>query len=238
MRSDLSLWLSRARLSPTGGWKKKSNSQKAKQSRSIDFSLIRGGVITGRVTDARGRPVIGQAIMIALEDLEYPASSISEKLSLWSSLMGMSQTDDRGMYRIYGLPAGRYVVSLKEAVEFNRIFLSPRFTYAKGKVEKETFHPGVTSRDKASAVEVKEGHETTGVDIRLGVPTRTYKASGRIIDAETGKPVSSAIANYRVLSKDGMNPYLPTPARAVNSKGEFQLDLLSPGKYSAYATVR
>ena len=140
------------------------------------------------------------------------------------------------MYRIYGLPAGRYVVSLNATVELNRIFFSPRFTYAKSKVEKETFHPGVTSRDKASAVEVKEGYETTGIDIRLGVPTRTYKASGRIIDAETGKPVSAAIANYRILSRDVMNPYLPTPTRAVNSKGEFQLDLLLPGKYSAYAT--
>ena len=54
----------------------------------IDFSLIRGGVITGRVTDARGRPVIGQTIMIALEDGGYPTSRISETLSLWGSLTG------------------------------------------------------------------------------------------------------------------------------------------------------
>jgi plasmid stabilization system protein ParE len=34
----------------------------------IDFSLVRGGVITGRVTDADGAPVIGQRINLASAD--------------------------------------------------------------------------------------------------------------------------------------------------------------------------
>jgi hypothetical protein len=68
----------------------------------LDFALVRGGVITGRVTDADGRPVIEERVDV-----------ISADPSIWRphSPMGF-QTDDRGIYRIFGIPSGRYRVAM------------------------------------------------------------------------------------------------------------------------------
>ena len=66
---------------------------------AIDFNLAAGSVITGRVVGPDGRPLIEQRI--TLESLENKQT--------FGGLMGneMYRTDDRGIYRIYGLPAGR-----------------------------------------------------------------------------------------------------------------------------------
>src|SRR5262249_17345120 len=71
----------------------------------VDFAMVRGGVITGRVTDASGRPVIDQMVQLSMVDDQ------GRKHLLFGIAQSMHQTDDRGVYRIYGLRAGRYVVS-------------------------------------------------------------------------------------------------------------------------------
>src|SRR6185503_565636 len=74
---------------------------------NINFALVRGGVITGRITDGDGRPVIQQQVNI------YPASALDPTKGPPSQVFPAAgvQTDDRGMYRAYGLAAGRYKVS-------------------------------------------------------------------------------------------------------------------------------
>ena len=67
----------------------------------LDFSLTRGGVITGRVTDADGRPLIEQRLNIMRVDergQRVPGSYFNPF---------MFTTDDRGIYRLYGLTPGR-----------------------------------------------------------------------------------------------------------------------------------
>lgn len=62
----------------------------------IDFSLARGGVITGRVTDADGQPLIEEQISILEAE---PTSDGNTYQSL--------KTDDRGIYRAFGLRSGK-----------------------------------------------------------------------------------------------------------------------------------
>src|SRR5215475_941420 len=68
----------------------------------IELKLIPGGVITGRVITAGGQPVIGLEIDTRLTDMramqQLPSTTHSDQ---------RFRTDDRGVYRIYGLPAGR-----------------------------------------------------------------------------------------------------------------------------------
>src|SRR5215216_1033469 len=74
---------------------------------SINFSLVRGGVITGRVTDSDGRPIIQQPVFIYRTDLfEREPQTPQRPLFATSSVA----TDDRGIYRVFGLVAGRYKV--------------------------------------------------------------------------------------------------------------------------------
>src|SRR5262249_23569311 len=69
---------------------------------SVDIALVRGGVITGRVTDDEGKPLIGAGLQLLSVDEKGDSQWRGDYKVDW-------ETDDRGVYRIYGLPAGRYI---------------------------------------------------------------------------------------------------------------------------------
>src|SRR6266508_2167409 len=73
---------------------------------NVTINLVNGGVITGRVTDAYGEPMVGVCVKaVKVRDLEggqkYPGDGAD-----WNTRL----TDDRGVYRLYGLAPGVYVV--------------------------------------------------------------------------------------------------------------------------------
>jgi Carboxypeptidase regulatory-like domain len=113
------------------------------------ITLIKGGVITGKVTTVEGEPIVGiyvSAIMVR----------DAEGFRVRQNSGGRSRmTDDRGIYRLYGLAAGSYIVY---AGSSNYI----QSSYA-GNIP--TYHPSST-RDTAAEVTVANGSEATGVDIR------------------------------------------------------------------------
>jgi hypothetical protein len=74
-----------------------------KQSVEISVSLTRGAVVTGTVRDARGRAMSG--IDVGVVPLPTPAQP---KPSMTARPV---QTDDRGEYRLYGVPPGSYYVA-------------------------------------------------------------------------------------------------------------------------------
>jgi hypothetical protein len=189
----------------------------------IKIALKRGGVITGRITDANGRPVIEQQVWLQLmgegdnKQPFYPPNNHS------------LQTDDRGVYRIYGLPAGRYLVGI--GVEPERGVSGGRNG---NRYYPLTFHPGVTDQSKATVVELSQGGEVTGVDIILGRVEKGYAATGRIVNADTGKPLADVSYGYGV-SHSGRVSYSTSGFRS-NAKGEFRLEGLLPGSYKVFAT--
>ena len=64
-------------------------------------------MITGRVTDARGRPLTDEAVEITLINKDG-----SRQRSYNSIIREMFVIDDRGVYRVYGLAEGRYLVGV------------------------------------------------------------------------------------------------------------------------------
>jgi hypothetical protein len=69
--------------------------------------MARGGVITGVVRDQNGQPAFGAGVSV----LRYGYSAFTGERSLGSySSGGSGGADDRGVYRVYGLPPGEYVV--------------------------------------------------------------------------------------------------------------------------------
>jgi 5-hydroxyisourate hydrolase-like protein (transthyretin family) len=215
---------------PTSSWQpgRVINVAEGEAVENQDFALTRGGVVTGRVTDAQSHAVVGQVITLTPVDDDKPAPPVSP---LAGSPFGrtMYMTDDRGVYRIYGLSAGRYFVSLGGAGEsgFNAL--------GKQRYHEQTYHPGVTDKAKAVIIEVKEGAEASGIDIRLGLPSQTYKAGGRVVDAATGKPFSAAAVNYGAAPGETKTVAPRALGTTPNARGEFQLDAIVPGKYHAFA---
>jgi len=187
----------------------------------INFSLVRGGVVTGKVTDADGRPVIAQQINFFQAD----AFDRQDPNRMVYATLG-AQTDDRGIYRAFGLRPGRYKVATGRGEDtFYGNYMPSRTTY------RQVFHPDVTEHSKATIIEVSEGSEAKDVDIKLGAVMQTFSVSGRLID-EKGLPVPNIrFGLQRIL---GQRPEFTGSSMVSNAQGEFFAEGLIPGKYGIY----
>src|SRR5262249_3239943 len=140
---------------------------------NVDFALVRGGIITGRVTDADGRPLIARTVKLQVVD-EQGRKQEAHNLQNIMMVSEMVHTDDRGIYRICALRAGRYLVSAGGDSDIMGLV-----TGASGKYPR-AWHPDATDENQAKVIEVAAGGEITGIDIRLGVAKKTYEAVGRV----------------------------------------------------------
>jgi protocatechuate 3,4-dioxygenase beta subunit len=177
----------------------------------IDFALVPGGVITGKVVDAEGRPMIEEGVSVF---------TVPDNRSVF--VPTYSLTDDRGVYRIYGLRAGSYRVAAGRGEE--------SFHSGVGRPYKRTYHPSATDPSQATVVEVIEGGETKDIDITFSRTVSTYTVRGRIIDEETGQPIANA--NYGITYYVERGTSTRSGGYTTNSRGEFKLEGLAPGKYS------
>jgi hypothetical protein len=130
---------------------------------NVTLTLVKGGVITGRVTDADGEPMEGA--LVDLRDIEGKISGIPDYLG------DLGLTDDRGVYRIYGLPPGKYLVSVTDAP-------LPEFYSGSFRHGAPTYYPSA-NRAAAAAITVRAGEEVTGIDIRY-LGQREHAISGTI----------------------------------------------------------
>ncbi|HEX5082996.1 MAG TPA: carboxypeptidase-like regulatory domain-containing protein [Blastocatellia bacterium] len=200
----------------------------------VDFTLVRGGVITGRVTDADGRPSIASIISLQVVDEQGRRQDARSLQNMADMLMNfdMFLTDDRGVYRIYGLRAGRYLIS--SGGDSNR---GISILTGAGGAYPRAWHPDAADENQAKIIEVEAGGEVTGVDIRLGAANRTYEASGRVVDDETGKPIagSNLMCLKTKSSDDGAASSFDFGGFGGNTKtdeqGNFRLIGLAPGQY-------
>ena len=138
-------------------------------------------------------------------------------------------TDEQGVYRRALLPEGRYLVSAGMTESAMRFMSTEPSVYYP-----QTYHPGVSDLSKARVVEVREGAETTGVDVVIAGAMKTYNIKGRVVNAETGNPVGGIRIGYAGRAKDG--GLLATSLRPTrsNADGEFQFQGVFPGKYKIY----
>ncbi|HKC63932.1 MAG TPA: carboxypeptidase-like regulatory domain-containing protein [Pyrinomonadaceae bacterium] len=70
---------------------------------SVTITMVKGGVINGRVTDAEDKPVVAVRVRALMVRDAYGQAA--------SGVAVERLTDDRGVYRLYGLAPGAYVVS-------------------------------------------------------------------------------------------------------------------------------
>jgi protocatechuate 3,4-dioxygenase beta subunit len=191
----------------------------------IDFTLTRGGVITGRITDADGRPVIEERVQLTPVDNPYRS-----RVAGYSNPF-MYQTDDRGVYRLYGVSPGRYTLSVGVSPQEGmvRAGMVGRTYYQR------TFYPGETDSQKAGIIEVPEGGEVKDVDIKLGQRSPAFSVSGRVTDAATGQPVANLLIGYGTYnqSQKRMGAFGFGQSR-TDARGQFTLEGIVPGSFAAF----
>ncbi|MBC7928951.1 MAG: carboxypeptidase regulatory-like domain-containing protein [Rubrivivax sp.] len=186
----------------------------------IDFRIERGGVITGRVTDADGKPRIREIVHLSVVNGPNRGGSVN------SADRHRYATDDRGVYRIYGLASGQYRVSAGQGKESGRS--GPNGFY------RQTFYPGTTSEDEAKVVEVTPGGEATDIDITLGKRAKAFKAEGRVVSAENGEHVPGARLGFGTVVRHERRVMWTGTAQS-DARGEFHFDAVVPGRYAVFA---
>ncbi|HEU0186199.1 MAG TPA: carboxypeptidase-like regulatory domain-containing protein, partial [Blastocatellia bacterium] len=185
---------------------------------NVTITMIKGAAITGRVTNATGEPVIGiQVNAMMTRDAEgHPVRGAIGRQRF---------TDDRGVYRLYGLQPGTYVV-------FTRNRMSGPYATPYD-LDTPVYHPSST-RETATEVTVTTGSESTGVDIRYRTePGRVV--SGTVTGgAESSSPYSAITVMLTSVTDGGSF----TPSNIVRS-GEvntgFSIHGVADGEYEITA---
>ncbi len=192
---------------------------------SIELRLKSGAVITGRVTDSSGNPIVEKNVRL----MKLDARGNFTPFNVGGE---MTRTDDRGVYRIYSLPTGKYKVSMGYSPLDGGVPEMSRLYFAK------TFHPDTTDEKQAKIVDLSEGAEATGVDIKIAESKKTYDISGRVIEAATGQPVAGIRLGYGTVMPNGgiMNSF--GGMASTDAQGEYQIQGVLPGKYAVFADSR
>jgi hypothetical protein len=176
-------------------------------------------VITGKITDVEGRPLIEERVYVF--DAEPASNQTAEKIGYVRFHDG--ETDDRGIYRIFGVAAGRYKVSVgNDGGNLRWRSVARRY--------RRVFFPGVTDPGRATVIEVSEGSETSHVDITVDGPIHTFAASGVVLDEQTNQPAP----NMQCWISEQRREFIPLEVIS-NSQGQFQIDSLLPGDYEVRA---
>ncbi|MGH9935806.1 MAG: hypothetical protein ACREAM_06135, partial [Blastocatellia bacterium] len=137
----------------------------------------------------------------------------------------------RGVYRIHGVPEGRYRISVGVASSAGSGIVSGGGTFYP-----RTFHPDVANESEAKVIEVTEGSENDNIDIAVPEALRTRTVSGRVVNAETGQPVAGIEITCGAMSEDGR--YISSwgwGGDRSRANGEFHLKGMAPGKYAIFA---
>jgi hypothetical protein len=192
--------------------------------KDISLKMIAAGVVTGRVRDIRGEPIAG--VQVSLIRSVY---SVTGQRSLTTS--GGGTTDDRGEYRIFFIPAGRYILSVGStssaitALVFNSSIVADR-TFP------TTYYPGTTDPSRAVTLDVQPGRELTGIDFVVSPPP-TYRVRGRVIDGATGQAPRTASVSLlpRSETEGGVLGNAAIGITSYNANGTFEIRNVIPGSY-------
>ncbi|HEX8131317.1 MAG TPA: carboxypeptidase-like regulatory domain-containing protein [Pyrinomonadaceae bacterium] len=154
---------------------------------TVMLRMVKGGVITGRVLNTNGDPMaLARVRALRVRDAEGRPVRDSNLARDWT-------TDDRGIYRLYGLEPGAYVVSASSTSMFRGASGQSSLTGGQTGESAPTYHPS-SSLDGATHVRVYGSDETRGIDIRYRVE-RSYAVRGTVVarTAPGGAPSSRAV---------------------------------------------
>jgi len=227
--------------------------QEGQQLRDIALTLARGAAMSGTVYDDHGQPMPGVPVMAweirtslgGMRTLDYPASGTETVF-----------TDDRGMYRVYGLPPGDYTIGtswysnalgpemrVPTDAEIRAAFLTDapaptsgapmppppdtrRYNYS------AVFSPGVLDPLSAATFALAAGDERSSVDLRMQF-VQMSGIEGTVV-APDGAPVPIQLTITRRSPVQALNI---SSVRSTTAGVPFNSGSLSPDTYTVMAEV-
>lgn len=201
------------------------------EARKVTLALPRGAVITGVMTDADGLPA--QGVQVTALTRRYVGALGNPRILPAGTTA--SPTDDRGVYRIFGLPAGEYMVTAQsqqravglpvpEVRTMNQGTISPRAVSLA-----PVFYPGATDVARASMVTVGAGEERSGIDLPLQYAPMAI-VTGMVAVTPGSTPPSITMARLgEIVGAEG------TRNARADADGRFSFPSVAPGQYVLFA---
>jgi protocatechuate 3,4-dioxygenase beta subunit len=182
----------------------------------LDLTLTRNGALEGRVTDELGEPL--ELASVQLLQIRYE----NGRRRLVPAGGAARLTDDRGRYRLYDVPAGRYIVSAIAGA----VFSADLPGYAR------SYFPGTSDPGAAQFVAVGPGQELSGVDVSMS-RTTTVRVAGRLLSA-AGEPTMATLTLVPGRLSTSVTS-VPAGARMAPD-GTFEFPNVAPGQYVIQAS--
>jgi hypothetical protein len=178
-----------------------------------DVVLTRPSVVTGHVYDEFGDPLEGASVSILQVQYEAGRRQLTR--------VADRSTDDRGEYRVFNVPAGRYFVGATAGriSQFQPLGELPGYAL--------TYFPGTADPRDARLMRIDSSSEIMDVDVTLS-PTSTATITGHALGAD-GHPISGAFTlatSYR-----SGNIWIPAEGAVRGPDGQFEFPHVPPGDY-------
>lgn len=216
----------------------------------VTIPLVRGAAVSGMIRNAAGDPQPG--LRVTLDSLDGQPDA----------LRAPAVTDDRGMYRAFGLAPGRYIVrvtgdagnvglvALFADDEMDKLLaalrrgpvasisaVEPALATLAARERVFTyapvFHPGTADPDEAEVLSLAEGEERAGVDI-VQEMFRATAIFGRVSMPSGPPPAVANIIMTRQTQRSVASATAPATA-FVDSTGNFRFPNVLPGNYRVSA---
>jgi hypothetical protein len=193
----------------------------------IAFRITPLGALSGRVLDQDGDPLQGVGIQVFR--VSY-ASGMRQLIPVAGA-----SSNDRGEYRCYDLPAGRYFVlatpkgsPLSHPMEAGALVPEVQDAYV------PLYYPGVVELESASVVPVPEGGDIQQIDFRLQ-SIRATTLRGRV--SSPVKFDSNQIQVILAHNDHGFASYIDRATAVVDpATGKFEIRRVAPGSYFLVAS--
>jgi hypothetical protein len=215
------------------------------QIEDANVTLMRGAVVTGTVRDTDGQP--GRGFNVSA--LYYRRDGTGRRLLTTART---ATADDRGVYRIYGLAPGVYLLGARASLADATVFTDAeirRALEAKDRpaapspaVRRPTlghapvYFPGTVDPAQATPVTLAVAEERTGVDFQI-----QFVSMARIEGTITGIDGKPAASVQLIVTTTVPAAFTPGPASGPRSvtdaQGRFTVNGLVPGAYTLDARI-
>jgi len=188
---------------------------------TANFTLSRGSVITGRVSDEFADPITGARVQVL-------RSQVQQGRRRLTPIANGAQTDDTGSFRVFGLAPGEYYIAAALQAAPADSSDNP-VSYA------PTYYPGTANVADAQRIALTLGTEQSGVNFVLQ-PVRAVRVSGTVVDSN-GAPAQAVLNLTPSGFGDEGGLRMGNPAR-VQQDGTFTILNVVPGEYILTAMGR
>ena len=177
---------------------------------------VQPGAVSGRLLSVNGTPEAGVRIAAVPVDPQNNAGA--------PVLVGISQTDAEGRYRLEGIPPGRYYIFA-------------------GLIDLPSYYPNAKTLDQATAITVEAGSTVSGIDFsmarpvalriagRLAVPSTMQLGAGRTVTLTSQTRGTAPSSQQSIVRGDGSFEFPRV------SPGEYRVASNLPGSSAAYVKV-